>query len=224
MRTGCFDPRLCVTIATAMIGIGMTAIAPASAQTPGTAGPITFDLFDGNDVNVNPTPHNGSLTPRAGRRRRANARWDGSRSTCRQVIPCSSRRSVRPGGAPVLAFLNSQGINPSRFFADVAVGGTQNNVRLDLDVSQDTTAPSLDVTWTPPKGTKVRAGTRITARAIAKDDANLWQSGIKTIDLDVQGGGRIRVSGIIRSRGRPANALPPRRLWKASTLYQARRR
>jgi hypothetical protein len=46
------------------------------------------------------------------------------------------------------------------------------------------------VTWTPPKGTKVSVGTRITAKAVARDDANRWQSGIKTIDLDVHGGGQ----------------------------------
>jgi hypothetical protein len=45
------------------------------------------------------------------------------------------------------------------------------------------------VTWTPPKNSKVKAHDRITAKVIARDDANLWQSGIKTIDLDVQGGG-----------------------------------
>ena len=36
--------------------------------------------------------------------------------------------------------------------------------------------PKLDVTWTPPKGTKVSVGTRITAKAVARDDANRWQS------------------------------------------------
>ena len=95
----------------------------------------------------------------------------------------SARRDV------VLAFLNSQGIDPSRFFADVAVGGTQNNVRLDLNVARDDVAPTVDVTWSPPKGTKVKVGTRITAKAVARDDANRWQSGIKTIDLTVEGGG-----------------------------------
>jgi len=96
----------------------------------------------------------------------------------------------------VLAFLDRQGINASRFFADVKVGGTQSSVRLDYNVARDDIAPTLDVQWTPPKGTKVRVGTRITAKAIARDDANRWQTGIKTIDLDVQGGCRVDVKRV----------------------------
>ena len=90
----------------------------------------------------------------------------------------------------VMAFLERQGITASRFVTDVNVEGTQSNVRLDYNVARDDIVPTLNVTWTPPKGTKVKARDRITAKAIAKDDANRWQSGIKTIDLDVQGGGQ----------------------------------
>ncbi len=123
----------------------------------------------------------------------------------------------------VLAFLDRQGIKASRFFADVKIEGTQSNVRLDYNVSRDTIPPKLNVEWTPPKGSKVKAGDRITAKAVARDDANLWQTGIKTIDLTLMAAGSLALR-TIRSRRRLVNAYPRRGPWTASTPCRPIRR
>ena len=86
--------------------------------------------------------------------------------------------------------LQTLGDQARNFVFETDPNGAKNDVRVDYGVPRDTIPPTLDVTWTPPKGTKVKVDTRITAKATARDDANRWQSGIKTIDLDVQGGGQ----------------------------------
>ena len=159
------------------------------AQTPGTAGPLTFDLFSRDSVDIEPR------VARSGSPRGAPAHGPGQCPVGRLTfhVEAGDKLFQDALGAArrdaVLAFLASQGIAASRFFADVAVGGTQNHVRLDINAARDDMAPTLDVEWTPPKGSKVTVGTRIAAKAVARDDANLWQTGIKTIDLNVDRGG-----------------------------------
>lgn len=76
--------------------------------------------------------------------------------------------------------------------------GTRNDVLIDYNATLDVENPRLRVTWTPAPGTKVKEGDRITAKVEARDDANLWQSGIKTIDLLVEGGGSFGFSDFPR--------------------------
>ena len=139
MRAGLGDGRR--TVAAVLAIGGVSSIAPIGAvfaQTPGTAGPLTFDLFTGDSVDLNRRRLSGSLTPRARRRRRANVPWGGSRLFVPKGDPLFQQALGAARRDAVLQFLNGQGIIPSRFFADVTVGGTQNNVQLDLNVSRTT--------------------------------------------------------------------------------------
>ncbi len=60
-------------------------------------------------------------------------------------------------------------------------------MRWTLKPDQD--KPNLDVIWTPPKGTKVKAGDKITAKLTARDDATAAQTGIARLRVDIGVGG-----------------------------------
>lgn len=164
-------------------------ISVAMAQTAGTAGSITVDLFTDGGVDLN----SPAAQPLADAARKAQAPGECPMGRLTIHVPEGDPLFQEALGQArrdaVLLFLDRQGIKVSRFFADVAIGGTQNNVRLDYHMAGDTIAPKLDVQWSPPKGTKVRVGQRITAKVIARDDTDRFQSGIKTIDLNVERGG-----------------------------------
>jgi hypothetical protein len=177
-----------ITVAVTAFAIGIIPVGTAYAQTPGTAGPLTFDLFTGDGVDLNSGPAQRFVAAARTAQAPPECVLGRFRINMRDGDPLFQRSIGEARRDAVLAFLNGQGITPSRFFAEVSVGGTQNNVQLDL-APRDTMAPSLDVQWTPPKGSKVKAGARITAKVVAHDDINRWQSGIKTIDLNVDGGG-----------------------------------
>jgi hypothetical protein len=202
------------SVAVLAIG-GVNFIAPIGAvlaQTPGTAGPLTFDLFTGDSVDLN--PKEAQRFADAARKAQAPGECPLGRFTI--FVPKGDPLFQQAMGAArrdaVLKFLNGQGITPSRFFADVTVGGTQNNVQLDLNAARDDIPPTLDVTWTPPKGTKVKANQRITAKAVARDDANRWQIGINTIDLNVDGGGSFGFEDFPRPPRTCERPPPPRTL------------
>ena len=203
---------LAASVAFLAIG-GVSSFAPTGAvfaQTPGTAGPLTFDLFTGDSVDLNPK----EAQRFADAARKAQAPGECPLGKFTVFVPKGDDNfQIALGNArrdAVLGFLNRQGITPSRFFAEVTVGGTQNNVQLDLNAARDDTLPTLDVTWTPPKGSKVKAKQRITARAVARDDTNRWQSGINTIDLNVDGGGSFGFEDFPRPQP-PCERLPPPR-------------
>lgn len=111
----------------------------------------------------------------------------------------------------VLTALNAQGIDTSRFFVDSVVFGDAkgNDATVEYNVGQDRDNPTINVTWTPPKNTKVSHGQRITAKATARDDSNRWQSGIKTIDFDVQGGAQFGFQDYPRPPQSCENPPPP---------------
>jgi hypothetical protein len=64
----------------------------------------------------------------------------------------------------------------------------------------------------------VKAGDRITAKAIARDDANRWQSGIKTIDLNVEGGGSFGFGDYPQPQPPCERPPPPRTLEGVHTV------
>jgi hypothetical protein len=136
---------------------GVSSFAPIGAvlaQTPGTVGLLTFDLFTGDSVDLNPK----EAQRFADAARKAQAPGECPLGKFTVFVPKGDDNfQTALGNArrdAVLGFLNRQGITPSRFFADVTVGGTQNNVELDLSAARDDTLPTLDVTWTPPKGAR----------------------------------------------------------------------
>ncbi len=213
-RSARFGSVVCAIVfvaSAALIGVAGSA---ALAQTPGTAGPITFNLFTGDSVVLNPKEAQRLID--AARKAQAPGQcplgrltfYSSERDPLFQEATAAARRDA------VLQYLNGQGIDASRFFADAAFvkDGKRNDVELDLNAGRDQTAPTLDVTWTPPKGTKVKANQRITAKAVARDDTNRWQSGINTIDLDVQGGGPFGFQDYPRPQPPCANPPPPRTL------------
>ena len=166
----------------------------ALAQQARTAGIVTFsDLFTGPDsIDLK----NDAAQRLADAARRAQAPGacplgEFTIFTTAEGDPIWQKAIAAERRDVVLLALDRQGIDVSRFFVDSKVfgGKSRNDAQLDYDAGRDQTPPKLDVTWTPPKGTKVGIGTRITAKAIARDDANRWQSGIKRIDLGVEGGG-----------------------------------
>jgi hypothetical protein len=182
---------LAAAIAVLAMG-GVSSLAPSSAafaQTAGTAGPVSLgELFDGED--------SVGLTPDGIRKLRDAAQKARDQGNCPKgtftvvvkkgddLFQGALATARRDAMTPIL------GDQARNFVFEIDFKGVKNDVRVDYGVPRDTIAPALDVTWTPPKGTKVRVGTRITAKAVARDDANRWQSGIKTIDLDVRGGGQ----------------------------------
>ena len=173
----------CAAIAVAMTGI---ATHPSLAQ---QAQAVGFDLFAGGSVDLNPD----AATQLVDAARKAQAPGDcplgriiiftAEGDPLFQEALGAARRDA------VLGLLNGQGIDPSRFFVELKVFGTEAS-RLDTNFRhfRDIEPPKLTVTSMPEKGKKVRANQRITVKAIASDDANDWQSGIKSIDLTSEGG------------------------------------
>jgi hypothetical protein len=209
-KRGRFGSLLGAAIASAaLIGVAGFAVL---AQTPGMSGPITFNLFTGDSVDLNQKEAQRLIN--AARKAKAPGECPLGRLTIRaakgdplfQEALAAARRDA------VLQYLNSQGIAVSRFIAEAVVGGMegQDDVRLDLNAGRDDIPPTLDVTWTPPKGSKVKAKQRITAKAVARDDANRWQTGINTIDLNVDGGGSFGFHDYPRPQPPCANPPPPR--------------
>lgn len=176
-------------IAAAMIGI-MTH-ASSMAQQAQTASIVTFDLFTGDSDELNPDEARKLLDAA----RQAQAPGD---------CPLGRITIFMPEGDPVfqeamgnarrdkvLRFLNANGIEPSRLFVDAIIfggDGPGNDAQLEFTPS-DREPPKLTVTSMPEKGKKVTARQRITVKAIANDNANNWQTGIKSIDLTAEGSG-----------------------------------
>lgn len=160
----------------------------AIAQTPGTAGPVSLnEVFQGEESD--------DLTPEGAQKirdaaQRARAQGNCPKGTFTVVVKkgddlfqqarAQARRDV------ILQILGDQARN---FVTGIDITGARNDVRVSYGAPRDNIAPKLEVTWTPPKNTKVKPHDRITAKVIARDDTNDWQTGIKTIDLNVRGGG-----------------------------------
>jgi hypothetical protein len=79
------------------------------------------------------------------------------------------------------------------------------NGEADVDVvwtlKPDQEKPKLEVVWTPPNGSKVKAGDKITAKLTARDDATEAETGVARLRVDIGvGGGTV---------GAPAIFPPP---------------
>lgn len=91
----------------------------------------------------------------------------------------------------VLSALNQLGVPVAgRLFVETAVFGDGTGHDTIYEPPLDKKAPKLDVIWTPEKGTPVKAGQQITAKATASDHPAPWQTGLKNIKLTVDGGER----------------------------------
>lgn len=82
----------------------------------------------------------------------------------------------------ILSVLN--GLGPSVTVKTQEAIGLGNMVSITAKTAnRDNEPPSLSVTWTPPKGSIVKAGERITVDATARDDANRFQTGVAEIEF-----------------------------------------
>ena len=109
------------------------------------------------------------------------------------------------------------GLGPSVRVTAKSAGGTVSAVIINAQTAQDKEPPKLDTNSVPPKGTTVKAGDTIKATMIARDHANLWQSGIKTIQIVAESeGGRFIASENFERAPPGCTALPSERRVEAT--------
>jgi len=193
-KRGRFGSLLGATIAVAMAAlIGAAGFGSAAlAQQAQTADRINLgDLFTTDD-SVDLKPEKARELVDAARKAKAPGQcplgalfiFTPAGDPLFQQALAGARREV------VLATLQRNGVDGTRFFVDSLVGGNKNDATLDLRLDQK--KPKLTTTSVPPKGRKVKGGDLIKVTMVARDDAEpkAWQTGIKTIQLvaDSEGG------------------------------------
>lgn len=168
--------------------LGAIAIAPpAVGQTE-----LLFDLFEGDDT---VDPSRGEFQRLADAVRRAQRP-----STC----PLGEITISRPQGDPlfyqavaqarrdaVLGQLEMQGLGAAgRMFIVIDAAGKLGKFDAKYSPAHDDKPPTLRVQSDPREGSKVQPGQRIVVRMSARDDADRWQTGVKTIQVvaDSEGG------------------------------------
>lgn len=87
------------------------------------------------------------------------------------------------------------GFGPSVRVTANITKGIVNMVTVDARSAQDKEKPKLKTDSKPRKGTKVQPGQQIVVTMTARDDANRWQSGIKTVTLVADSDGNRLVAG-----------------------------
>jgi hypothetical protein len=174
---------------------------PASAQTtPGSPGVVSLgDLFIGPDrVDLKPgaaaklqEAAGGAVNPPDVCPQQAYFKVIvKSGDPQSQQALAAKRRDV------VDAALKNQGIPESQYEVTHAVQGGVDDVQVSYGRMRDRQRPSLQTSWVPPKGTKVKPGDRITATMVARDNANRMQTGIQSIQLVARSlAGDARVGG-----------------------------
>ena len=88
-----------------------------------------------------------------------------------------------------------KGFGPSVQVSANVTSGLARMVTISAQTTKDKEKPKLDTTSKPPKGTKVQPGQQIVVTMVARDDANQWQSGIKTVTLVADSEGDRLVAG-----------------------------
>jgi len=96
-----------------------------------------------------------------------------------------------------------RGLGPSVRVTAKSTKGIISAVIISAQTATDKERPKLDTNSVPRKGAKIKAGDKITVTMVARDNANAWQSGIKTIQLvaDSEGGRFIEVRNYLPSPG-----------------------
>lgn len=166
------------------------ASAAFAQQAPSPTSVTVDDVFVGDSVELN---------PEAAMRLLEAARQAQGPAGC----PLGAITIVTPEGDPIfqpalaearrnvlLAFLDSSGIEASRFFADSIVQGATSRTWVEHNL--DRKKPTLTTTSVPDNGSRVKPGDEITITMVARDDADPkpYQTGIKTLQLvaDSEGG------------------------------------
>ncbi|HEY7383867.1 MAG TPA: hypothetical protein VH743_09380 [Beijerinckiaceae bacterium] len=95
-----------------------------------------------------------------------------------------------------------------------------NAVNVTADTRPDREPPKLDTNSVPRKGTKVKPGDVIRVTMVGRDQANAWQTGIKTIQLvaDSEGGRFVASENFIGVPRACAGLQPERRVEASYTV------
>ena len=118
-----------------------------------------------------------------------------------------------------------RGFGPSVRVTAKSTSGIISAVIISAQSAKDKEKPKLDTTSIPRKGKKVKAGDKIKVTMVARDHANLWQSGIKTIQLVAESeGGRFIASENFPPASLGCTALPPERRVEATYRFPPTRR
>jgi hypothetical protein len=169
------------------------ALAPgAFAQQPAPTEIATFRLFPGADsVDADPA----ALQRLANMIRRAqtpgNCPLGELRIRAAEGDPLFQDALVKARRDPVLVGLERLGIPVAgRLFVETAMHGGPEGDDAAYASWRDQTPPTLRVRSEPTAGSKVQPRQRIVVRIVAADDADRWQTGVKTIQLvaDSEGG------------------------------------
>lgn len=166
-------------LAAVVFGMSIAGIgAPASAQSNQSLG----NLYVG-DYTI-PTPEGARRFLEAARAARAAGECPRAKFTVivKKGDPLFQENLAKARRQPLLQLLGDRG---RYFLFDIDWEGAADEVKVEYDVARDQEFPKLDVVWDPPPGKKVGPGTKIMARAAASDDWNLWQSGVRRIDMNV---------------------------------------
>jgi hypothetical protein len=151
--------------------------------------PIGSPFFEPNDYRITPSGHHAigialdplwidpggcprRITFRVGVRPGSNTFYEESFAATRRDVLRGLVESMGAGAATVVVSVEA---------------GQADEVTVEYDFARDHEKPRLQTTSVPPKGTKVQPGDQIRVTMIAADDANPWQSGIKTVELRVEG-------------------------------------
>ncbi len=173
--------------------LGMAASAPAAlAQQPQPAEFSTFELFAGPEsIDLN----SDALQRLADAIRKAQT--PGSCPLGRLKIrvaegdPLFQKALMQSRRDAALAHLQQMGVPVAgRLFVETEMFGGPEGHDTVYENWRDRTPPTLRTTSVPPKGTKVQPGDVIRVTMTARDDADRWQTGVKTIQLvaDSEGG------------------------------------
>jgi hypothetical protein len=87
------------------------------------------------------------------------------------------------------------GFGPSVRVTPNVTKGIVNTVTIGAQKALDREKPTLRTTSDPRKGSKVKPGDEIVVTMVARDDANRWQSGIKSVTLVATSDGDALIAG-----------------------------
>lgn len=176
---------LCATIAVAMIGI--TALAPALAQSGPTQAIAADNLFWPATADFKPGADRASIIKRS-----TPPLKFAQMSGCVDLLnACEAKCTTLYGSMrEELLNLRDSAEAKARTYAHALCVVACDRASKDFNncirpcEHADREPPNLKVIWTPPSGTKVKPGGKITVKVTARDDANAWQDGVRQIWLE----------------------------------------
>jgi hypothetical protein len=210
---------LCATAAIALIDMSdMSVVAPALAQNRPTqaiaadelfAGPESPDFRGGVGVGVDRLVNVVKQAQQPG-------------SQCPTDVDFTVIGGPHPDGPVVSQALAAarrdaieavlRGFGPTVRITAKSTSGIVSMVFISAQAPKDKEPPKLDTNSVPRKGTKVKAGDQIKVTMVARDDANAWQTGIKTIQLvaESEGGRFIASQNYLPEAQCPVQPVPRR--------------